>query len=392
MGTELSTIPAKCDMALAALAKARTLEDVLAIKNTAEALRVYAEKHRAAVEARNQCQEIVLLAEAKIGVALEAARERGELATRERHGRGGQGGLIPGGNKTPATLKDIGLTPKEAMHAKHMAEAGEDAIRRAAKAASDAKRPLRRDDVRPKPTPATPQAVARETLKEEPSMPRVRVAGKPPSDEMIRKIAEDAEWGEKTLDMALWVAEQVRAGKGLPFATEVGKQFGQTGSAATQPVLIIVRTLCAVRAQDAGKPNALAVEAEVERRVQEHIAQLEQTVGAQLSALTVRAEKAEKLLAEARGKFPRRHYRFMLAAVSPDRYDSTERKELAGEVFRHLKEFEPALVMTEEEETVKTERLRAAAEANRRWREHQALRAKQQAEAAARRAARATPR
>jgi hypothetical protein len=53
------------------------VEETVGLRNAAEAFAVYTRTMKAAVEAQNQCQLVVLLAEARIGAELKAAQERG---------------------------------------------------------------------------------------------------------------------------------------------------------------------------------------------------------------------------------------------------------------------------------------------------------------------------
>lgn len=86
----------------------------------AEAFAAYTRKMKAALEAQNAVQLVVLLAEAKIGAELKAAQERGEIA------RGGDfhGNQVRSREERTATAAEIGLTRK-AMYAKALAIAGE---------------------------------------------------------------------------------------------------------------------------------------------------------------------------------------------------------------------------------------------------------------------------
>jgi hypothetical protein len=79
----------------------------------------YARKLRAAMQAQNAAEKVVLLAEQRIGAELKVAQERGEVATQGEHGRGIQSS-VPAGN-TRATLPDLGLTRKRAAEAKALA-------------------------------------------------------------------------------------------------------------------------------------------------------------------------------------------------------------------------------------------------------------------------------
>lgn len=136
-------IVALCDSAIDGLNEARDLEEVIGIKNAADAFAVYTRKMKAAVEAQNHCQLVVLLAEARIGAELKAAQERGEVAQRG----GDRGNQHTGGkvrNSDNATLSDIGIPRQRAAEMKKLAEAGEDAIREEVKRATDeCRRPSR---------------------------------------------------------------------------------------------------------------------------------------------------------------------------------------------------------------------------------------------------------
>lgn len=145
---DLSGLPAEqrdariislCDHAIDQLREARTVEDVVDVRNAAEAFAVYARKYKAAVEAQNHCRLVVLLAEARIGAELQAAQARGEVATKD-HG----GANIPNGvraaDTVPATLPDLGIPRQRAADMKALAAKGETTIRAQVKAASDAGR------------------------------------------------------------------------------------------------------------------------------------------------------------------------------------------------------------------------------------------------------------
>ena len=133
--------------------------------SSAEALEVFARKLNAARTARNACSELVILAEQRIGRELKAAQERGELATRA------DGTTIrdhvPQGNKVvPATIAEIGLSRKQAMHAKRLADVPEAAIKAEIAAANAEDRPASRARIlaaapppapAPMPTPAGPK-------------------------------------------------------------------------------------------------------------------------------------------------------------------------------------------------------------------------------------------
>lgn len=140
-------IVALCDVAIARLGEARDVEEVVGLRNAAEAFAVYTRKMKAAVEAQNRCELVVLLAEARIGAELKAAQERGEVAAR---------GNPPAGNQhqrdvrspdiAPPTLSEIGIPRQRAAEMKKLAEAGETRIRdEVARASDERRRPSRRN-------------------------------------------------------------------------------------------------------------------------------------------------------------------------------------------------------------------------------------------------------
>jgi hypothetical protein len=137
-------ILALCDGAIGHLREARDVEEVVGLRNAAEAFAVYTRKMKAAVEAQNQCQLVVLLAEARIGAELKAAQERGEVARAGDNLRAGP--EVPRENFGKATLPEIGISRKQAMNAKRLATAGEARIRdEVATATREGRRPARQN-------------------------------------------------------------------------------------------------------------------------------------------------------------------------------------------------------------------------------------------------------
>jgi hypothetical protein len=127
-----------CDRAMTNLREARSIEAVTAIRNAADAFAHYARKMKAAVEAKNECELVVLLAEARIGAELKAAQERGEVATQES----GRPVSARASGTSPATLPEIGISSQRASDMKRLAEKGEAAIRDEVKqATSEGRRP-----------------------------------------------------------------------------------------------------------------------------------------------------------------------------------------------------------------------------------------------------------
>jgi hypothetical protein len=117
-------IMAMCDRAIADLREARTIEDVKRVGDMAAAFAAYTRKMKAALEAQNQCQLVVLLAEARIGAELKAAQQRGEVATQEA----GRPVSVRASDTSPATLPDLGIPRQRASEMKKLAEAGPERI------------------------------------------------------------------------------------------------------------------------------------------------------------------------------------------------------------------------------------------------------------------------
>ncbi|MBI0432212.1 hypothetical protein, partial [Roseomonas sp. KE0001] len=117
-------ILALCDRAITGLNEARDLEEVIGIRNAAEAFATYARKMKAAVAAKNECELVVLLAEARIGAELRAAQERGEVATQNRAGANIPNG-VRSSDTVPSTLPEIGIPRQRAFEMKRLAEAVE---------------------------------------------------------------------------------------------------------------------------------------------------------------------------------------------------------------------------------------------------------------------------
>lgn len=136
-------IVALCDVAIARLGEARDVEEVVGLRNAAEAFAVYTRKMKAAVEAQNRCELVVLLAEARIGAELKAAQERGEVAKKEA----GRPVSVRGPDtSSPATLTEIGIPRQRAAEMKKLAAAGETRIRdEVARASDERRRPSRRN-------------------------------------------------------------------------------------------------------------------------------------------------------------------------------------------------------------------------------------------------------
>lgn len=136
-------IVALCDRAIVDLREARTIEDVRSIGDIAAAFREYARKIKAAIEAQNATQTVVLLAEARIGAELKAAQERGELGAQ---GRRSDLNLVRDADEVP-TIDSLGIPRQRASEMRQLADIGEVGIREAARVANDASEPLTRTAV-----------------------------------------------------------------------------------------------------------------------------------------------------------------------------------------------------------------------------------------------------
>lgn len=148
---ELATLPAEardqrimalCDGAITRLNDARDVEEVIGLRNAAEAFAVYTRKMKAAVEAQNQCQLVVLLAEARIGAELQKAQERGEVAS----SAGRPKNVRTPDDFQPPTHEQVGIPRQRAAEMKKLAAAGEPRIRdEIADATREGRRPARRN-------------------------------------------------------------------------------------------------------------------------------------------------------------------------------------------------------------------------------------------------------
>jgi hypothetical protein len=133
-------IMALCNSAIVRLTEAKDVEKVIDLRNTAAAFAAYAKKLKAAMEAQNACQLVVLLAEHRIGAELKAAQERGEVATRTDNLK--QGSEVRGADIGKATLSDLGIPRQRAAEYKQLAAAGEEAIKQEVATATAEDRPV----------------------------------------------------------------------------------------------------------------------------------------------------------------------------------------------------------------------------------------------------------
>jgi hypothetical protein len=361
----VARIPQLCAQAIQDLTEARSIGAVLSIKASAEALRVYAEKMRFAISARNACAEVVLLAEARIGQELEAARQRGELAT---HSPGRPPTKsIPGGNdlRPPATLRDLGITPKQAMNASHVAAAGTDAIRQERERADAEGRPLSRANVTgrrpaaapPSPAPA-PVAVAPQPQQppaqapvpapatEDPDMPRKGKAPPPlppPPRSLILAVAEDAGWGAKQTDEVLRWHDKVAAGETFS-AESFAKEGGQDSDNQAQKTRLIYLSICAAHRQRIHHPPPEWLDLPAQRKLDEALAaaksayeaELEHVMGQRLQTVLASQHiaglraKIDRLMQRVEtfgGIMPKAVYRQIKAGLHPDRSSGDAARE-----------------------------------------------------------------
>ena len=162
-GVSIDSIPAVIDDIERRLAEARTLPEVTAIRDKAEALRLYAKRRGAAIEAQNGCARVVFLAERQIGAALAKGQEAGEVAKRGR----------PAKNSTASRISEVGLTFDQAADYQHLAKAPNGVIDKAVSAANTECRPVTKADLRraveeaigfkdPRPTPKEAKRRAKE--------------------------------------------------------------------------------------------------------------------------------------------------------------------------------------------------------------------------------------
>jgi phage N-6-adenine-methyltransferase len=130
-----------CDQAITDLQEARTIEEVRRVGDLASAFAAYTRKIKAALEAQNTTQKIVLLAEARIGAELKAAQERGEVRNH------GQRAVPRTSGNSPVAFSDLGISSQRASEMRRLAEVGPAAIEEAAQAANEAGERLTRDAV-----------------------------------------------------------------------------------------------------------------------------------------------------------------------------------------------------------------------------------------------------
>src|ERR1051326_6114089 len=110
---------AKLDRAVLALSQARTLDDILAIRDIADAARVYAQAAQRGLQAMNYAAEVKLRAERKAGAFL-AELERAKPGPKPKLAADSAGNSesaadSAGNSEYSQTLKDTGVTERRAQ-------------------------------------------------------------------------------------------------------------------------------------------------------------------------------------------------------------------------------------------------------------------------------------
>jgi hypothetical protein len=137
----VDSIPAIIDRIGRQLAEARTLPEVTALRDKAEALRLYAKRRGAAVEAQNGCARVVFLAERQIGT---------ELAKVDLN-KGGRPRKTPTGEVgvSEPTLQELGIKSwNQSSELQHLAAAPAAAIEQAVATANAEQRPVTKADLK----------------------------------------------------------------------------------------------------------------------------------------------------------------------------------------------------------------------------------------------------
>jgi hypothetical protein len=177
---DVADLPALIESAMRHLQEAKGIEEVRHIRDIMEAARVYAAKHRAAVEAQNECALLVVLSERKIGEKIEEARANGDLLKRhetrqwvdpEKRGI------------TPATLAEIGVRTDQSHDYARLKDTPVEALREVVDEANARGEQVKKVDFRRKAresaTKGGAKNVRQPTKKSDPTKPRVDYLGRP---------------------------------------------------------------------------------------------------------------------------------------------------------------------------------------------------------------------
>lgn len=142
---DAAQLPALCDTAIRDLAEVKTIGECLKIHSLVEAARIYAQKMGYAQEAQDTCRRIVVLAERKIGQELIEAQKRGELRS-----DAGRPKIVPDENDYSNTHEEIGITRKQALEFRQMAELSDGDIEETMAEAKQRGRPVTKADFKRK--------------------------------------------------------------------------------------------------------------------------------------------------------------------------------------------------------------------------------------------------
>jgi hypothetical protein len=119
----------KVEEARRILAECKKLDEAKAIRDTAEAVRIYTRQRDASREAQNDAGEIKLRAERRLGQLLKEQKEGGQRATREgnlRKGPKSTPSTSEEASRPPATLAELGISRDAASKWQQVAEVPEE--------------------------------------------------------------------------------------------------------------------------------------------------------------------------------------------------------------------------------------------------------------------------
>jgi hypothetical protein len=188
--TENLNLPAEIDTIHRQLDEARDLETVREIKDRAEALRVYCQKHEGLLEAHNRLAGVIARCERRIGQELRQAEQTGQ---RQRVGR-------PAKSSETPRISDLGLTYDQAAAYQDMASVEENVILDAIDRAGKEGREVTKKDIRkavkealgkpPKAPPAPPPPLVEPELEDD-LRAAAEEAARLPTPSQARKLAAE---------------------------------------------------------------------------------------------------------------------------------------------------------------------------------------------------------
>ena len=117
------SLPALIDRARGRLVEARTSAEVLEAMALAKAAMHYAKLKKATNEAQADCFRVIKLCEIRMADEIDAAQERGEVATASAHGRGIQSSVQTADTR-PATFDELGFDRRRVVEWRGLREAG----------------------------------------------------------------------------------------------------------------------------------------------------------------------------------------------------------------------------------------------------------------------------